>query len=287
MSTLRDFMKVEGGVLNKEQVKFTGQHRFQSPALVVGWSEDIGKLGPKVIDILNKKLGCEEFCQVEPAGFFPFNGVVVEGNVAQFPESRFYCSQKHDLVIFKSAPPRYEWHKFLNSVLDVAGHCKVKEMYIVGGIASLIVHTDPRRITTVVNKPKLKEMLRECGLETDINYETPPGGAPTLSSYLLWVAKKRNIPGANLWGEVPFYLAALEDPRAWKRTLEFFDERFSLGISLGELDEEIERQTRKIEQARIRDPEVNEYIGKLEQAGKLTWNDSEKLVKKIEEFLRS
>jgi hypothetical protein len=30
---------------------------------------------------------------------------------------------------------------------------------------------------------------------------------PAISTYLLWAARKRGIPGAGLWLQIPFYLA--------------------------------------------------------------------------------
>ena len=70
---------------------------LQNPSLLVGWSQDISKLGPRVIDYLNKKLGAEEFGEIEPEGFSSFGGVQIEDNVIQFPESKFYSCQKNNL----------------------------------------------------------------------------------------------------------------------------------------------------------------------------------------------
>lgn len=273
--------------MTNEHFKFYKQPRFQNPSLVVGWSEDAGKLGPKVIDFLNKELGAEKFCEIEPSDFFPLGGVAIKHDLVQFPESKFYSCENNNLVIFTSDAPSYEWHKFLNTVLDVAEyHCGVKELYTIGGIVSLTAHTNPRRISTVVNQPELKRMLAGHGLDTDMNYQTPPGGRPTLSSFLLWVAKRRNIGGANLWVEVPFYLAAGEDLKAWKTMVEFFDKRFSLSIDLEEINQENKNQEGKIKQMRMENPEIDEYIGKLESGGKLTSDESEKLVKTIDNLLK-
>ncbi len=79
---------------------------------------------------------------------------------------------------------------------------------------------------------------------------------------------------------------ATEDPQAWRKPLEFFDQRFSLGIDFGGLDEEVARQNEKIAHLRIRFPEVDNYIRKLEGDLGLTQEESETLVKEIEEFLR-
>ena len=259
---------------------------FQSSSLVVAWGEDAGKLGPKVIDYLNKKLGGEEFGEIEPADFFPLGGVSIEDDVAQFPESKFYCCQEKNLVIFKSNSPRSEWYKFLNSVLDVAEHyCHTKELYTIGGMVSLSAHTAPRQLLAITNSPEMKTALSQYDLARDMDYETPPGQRPTLSAYLLWAAKRRNIPGASLWVPIPFYLVSTEDPKAWRKAVQFFDDRFGLGIDFRDLDEEVARQNEKIAELRNRFPELDDYVHRLESNLSLTEEEHGKLIKEIEEFL--
>jgi len=253
---------------------------------VVGWSEDAGKLGTKVIDYLNKKLGGKEFGEIEPEGFFSLGGVSVEDDVAQFPESKFYwCPEKY-LVTLKSNRPTSDWHKFLDSVLDVAEHyCHAKELYTIGGMVSPAAHTSPRELLAVANSPEMRKILSQYDLARDMDYETPPGQRPTLNSFLLWVAKRRNIAAASLWVPIPFYLVAAEDPEAWRKTVEFLDRRFGLGIDFRDLDEDVARQNEKIAELRSRSSEVDSYIRKLESNLGLTQEENEKLVKAVEEFL--
>ena len=266
--------------------KIYGNPRFQTSSLVVGWTEDSGKLGSKVIDYLNKKLGAQEFAEIEPVDFFPLGGVSIIDDVAYFPESKFYYCPGRDLVFSRSSPPRAEWHRFLNSVLDVAEqHCQAKELYTIGGMVSLSAHTAPRELLAVVNSPEMKKTLSPYDLRLDMNYQTPSGQRPTLSSLLLWIAKGRNIPGVSLWVPIPFYLVELEDPQAWREPLKFFDQRFDLGLDFSDLDEEIRRQNEQLAQIRARLPEIDNYIRRLEINLGLTAKENEKLVKEIEEFL--
>ncbi len=271
----------------KRLFKIKRKPELQSSSLVVGWDEDAGQLGPRVIHYLREKLGCEEFGEIEPGNFFSLAGVAVEDDVAQFPESKFYCCEEESLVIFSSSVPRSEWYKFLNLILDVAEHyCHIKELYTIGGMVSFSAHTAPREALAVANSTEMKQALSQYELAPGFDYQTPPGQRPTLSSFLLWTAGRRNIAGASLWVPVPFYLVAIEDPPAWKKPLEFFDQRFALGIDFADLDAEIERGNEKIAQARSRFPEIDNYIGTLENNQGLTEQESEKLIRGIQEFLR-
>lgn len=272
---------------NKRPYEIYGEPQFQSSSLVVGWVEDSGKLGSEVIEYLNTKLSADEFATMEPVDFFPLDGVSIIDDVAHIPESKFYYCQERNLILFQSSPPRAEWYRFLNSVLDVAEqYCHVKELYTVGGMVSLEPHTAPRELLAVVNSPGMRKALSRYDLSLDMNYQTPPGQRPTLNSFLLWMAKERNIRGANLWVPIPFYLIAVKDPQAWKEPLKFFDQRFVLGLDFTDLGKEIERQNEQLAQLRLRFPEIDSYIRRLEINLSLTEEENEKLVKEVEEFLR-
>jgi len=256
-------------------------------SLVLGWSEDMSNLGRKATGYLNRKLKGQEFAEIGPEDFFSLGGVAIEGNLAQFPESKFYACQKHELVVFQSGSPGAEWYKFLNSVLDVAEHhCRVIELYTIEAMVSFSAHTAPRELLAVVNSAEMKEVLSPYELTRDLDYQTPPGERPTLNAFLLWMAKERNIPGVSLWVPIPFYLAAMEDAQAQKKVLSFLNERLDLKIDFSDLDREIREQNEQLARARSRFPQVDDYINRLESNLVLSEEENGELIKKIEDFLR-
>jgi proteasome assembly chaperone (PAC2) family protein len=253
---------------------------------VLGWSEDAGDLGRKVTDYLNLKLKGQEFAEIEPDDFFPMGGVAIKDNIARFPESKFYACSEHELVICQSDSPGAEWYKFLSSVLDVAErHCLVKELYVIGAMVSFSAHTTPRQSLAVVNLPEMKEILSQYDLNRDMDYQTQPGERPTLNSFLLWLARERNIPGVSVWVPIPFYLAAMGDAQAQKKVLSFLNERLGLRIDFCDLDQEIRRQNEQLALARSRFPQIDDYINRLESNLMLSQEENGELIKKIEEFL--
>jgi predicted ATP-grasp superfamily ATP-dependent carboligase len=268
-------------------IKIYKEPEVHQSFLVLGWGEDMGNLGVKVTDYLNWKLRGEEFAEIEPENFFSLGGVAIEGNLARFPESKFYACQEHELVVFQSDSPGAEWYKFLNSVLDVAElHCRVKELYILGAMVSFSAHTAPRQLLAVVNSAEMKESLGQYDLARDMDYQTQPGERPTLNSFLLWIAKGRDIPGVSLWVPIPFYLAAMEDAQAQKKVLSFLNERLNLKIDFSDLDQEIREQNEQLARARSRFPEIDDYINRLESNLMLSEEENGELIKKIEDFLR-
>jgi len=247
----------------------------------------MSNLGRKATGYLNRKLKGQEFAEIGPEDFFSLGGVAIEGNLAQFPESKFYACQKHELVVFQSGSPGAEWYKFLNSVLDVAEHhCRVIELYTIEAMVSFSAHTAPRELLAVVNSAEMKEVLSPYELTRDLDYQTPPGERPTLNAFLLWMAKERNIPGVSLWVPIPFYLAAMEDAQAQKKVLSFLNERLDLKIDFSDLDREIRDQNEHLARARSRFPQIDDYINRLESNLVLSAEENGELIKKVEDFLR-
>jgi len=270
-----------------QSFKLFTRPKFDSSSLVVAWNQDVGRLGPKVVDYLTGQLGGRELGEISPEGFFSLSGITVEGDIAQFPESKFYRCRNNNFVIFRSDIPRFDWYGFINLVLDIAEkYFKVKQIYTVGGMVLPSAHTTPRTLMSVVNSSEMKKILRNYDIVDDMDYETREDQRPTFSSYLLWAAKIRDIPSACLWVPVPFYLMTVEDPQACKKVLEFLVRHLELKISFADIDDEVTEQNQKIELARGRFPDLDGYISKLESNLGLTADEGEKLVKEIDELLR-
>jgi predicted ATP-grasp superfamily ATP-dependent carboligase len=267
-------------------MKFYDRPTLQNSALVVGWKEDASRLATCVADYLIQGLGCREFGEILPEGFFPMAGVSVEDDVAQFPESKFYGSSQHNLVICKSNIPRAEWYRFINTLLDAAQECGVREIYTLGAMVAASAHTMPRTLISIMNSGATREELEPFNVISDTDYETPPGQKPTMSSYLLWIARQRGITAVNLWVPVPYYLLPVDDPRACKRIVYFFNSKLDLGIDFTILDAEIAEQNRKIAGLFEKSPDIEALVRKLEVGEGLDSSESEKLAREVLEHLK-
>jgi predicted ATP-grasp superfamily ATP-dependent carboligase len=264
-----------------------GNEGMNKTALVVGWAEDAGKLGVKTADYLIEGLGCREVGEIVPEGFFPMSGVNVEDDVALFPSSRFYANEKHDVVVFKSNVPRVDWFRFLNALLDAAkSGFGVTELYTLGAMVSASAHTMPRQLVSVVNSVEMKSRLEPFNVTNNTDYETPPGQKPTLSSYLLWVAGQRGVQAAALWVPVPYYLVSIDDPRALRRLVYFFNSRFEMNIDLATIDNEIAEQSRKISNLFEKSPEIEKLVRRLETGEGISNEETEMVAREMMEFLR-
>ena len=269
--------------MGKVPVEIYQTPKLNNQSLLIGWqTHDTGKLASKVIHFLNEKMEGREIAEIKPIGFFSFGGVRFRNDFVQLPESQFWACEKGNLILFKSDEPEFEYYKFLNTVLELAeSRFQAKEVVTLNGMLSFIAHTHPRRIFTVFNQTELRERLQ--GFDTE---ELTWEGPPALSSFLLWVAKRRRIPGVSLWVEIPFYLAAREDPQAVKITLSFLNRRFNLGLDLSEFDSKIQEQNEKIAYLRKEDPEVNGSIARLEEGLMLDEEEQLELTKEVYDLLK-
>jgi predicted ATP-grasp superfamily ATP-dependent carboligase len=141
----------------------------------------------------------------------------------------------------------------------------------------MIAHTNERKILAIANSEEPKKSLTGYDLDTSLDYQ----GTTSMSGFLLWIARQRNIPAISFWVNVPFYLAEKTDPRANKAMLSFLNQRFGLGVDLKELDQEIEIQEGQISRLRKNNQEVDEYIARLELNVGLTQQEVGKLMEEI------
>lgn len=271
-----------------DHLRFHWQPRLKHSSLVVGWSDDAGRLGGGVVDYLNRKLGGRMFCEIEPVQFFPLGGVTVDDDGVQFPESKFSACSRGNLATFKSNPPAAEWTKFASLIVNLGEqHCDMREIHAISGMVTLSAHTVPRQLVATYNTAEFKAELQSYDLVGNVDYETPPGQRPTLNTVLLWAAKRRNIPGLGLWVPVPFYLAGLDDPLGRRRVIEFYNQRFGLEMDLTDLDDEVRSQFVRLAEARSNSPEIEESISKLESNQPLSEDESLRLINDVERVLKS
>ncbi len=264
------------------QLKFSFKPDLDKSTLIVSWIVDTNGLGEQVTNYLNHKLDNRSFCIIEPGDFFPLHGVNIENDVIQFPESRFYVNSRKNVVVFQSPAPRFEWYRFLNTMLEVArDYCHVSEIYTVDSMISLVAHTSPREIFANFNNLEMKNDLLGFNLGGTWNYETPPGQRPTLNSFLLWAAQRQNMRAASLWIPIPFYLVATGDLNAQQRIIGFLNRKLELDIALDDLDERVRLQNSMLKQLRETVPEIDRLIKRVEVGDHLSPEENQQLILEI------
>ncbi len=269
---------------NKNQVNVFREPGILHPTLLVGWeTQDVGNVGKEVINYIQEQCGGEEVAELDPMGFFAFEGAIFKDNLIQIPHSKFKECTEEKLLMFSSDEPMYEKYSFLTTVLDFCvEQYGVGSLYTFNGSPTPMAHTEERNMFLVFNRETLREEFPENEYIEHISWEGPPA----MSTYLLWAALKKGISGITVWVEVPFYLSSVKDPLAVKCVLSFLDEHLNLGINLQQLDEEIDRQEELLLELTEANPEVREMLEKLEREEELEENEQIFLSKAVYDYLQ-
>ncbi|OHB63460.1 MAG: hypothetical protein A2Y77_00775 [Planctomycetes bacterium RBG_13_62_9] len=268
--------------MNLDAFHFTSRPRLEKPSVIVGWTGDIGSVSSGVVDFLADASGGGSFCQLDPVDFFAVGGVTVEDDVAQYPQSRFSCDERRNLMILRSDEPQVHKYEFLGSVFDLVKYYGGTDgLYTVNGIASMIPHTAGRRVFLVCNDPVMQHELRQF-VSAGLTWQGPPH----TSTFLLWLAKDRQLTGAGLWVEVPFYLANYEDARAVGTGVSSIGRILGRSYDLDELDRRIADQDETLAQLRGEDPEIDAKIYALEQGEMLNRDEQQELAEAVQDALR-
>ncbi len=256
---------------------------LQGGSLVVGWqSADLGKVGMTIMDDLIEGLACEPVADIDPLDFFPFDGADFRSNLVQVPEARFWASEENNILLFKSDEPSQQHYQFLTSVLDFASEiCNINKVYTINAVPSMITHMQSRKILTVYNREGLRDELQEYDDVENMEWEGPPA----ISSYLLWVARRRGLDGISLWPEIPFYLSALEDPGAIRTTMLFLNQRLFLPFDLELLESRDDELVQKMARLREQNTEINELLDKIENEVALNEQEQMTLTQEVYRFM--
>jgi hypothetical protein len=271
----------------------------KNPFMVAAWP-GMGGVAVVAARYLAEKLGAEEFGTIEPEEFFDLSGVLIEDNVVrdiEFPESKFYfwdSGGESDWIIFVGdAQPLMNSYRLANIVLDIAQRFKVKRLYTFAAAPTHIYHAKRPRVLAVATRPELITEFE--GYDVTVLKE---GSISGLNGLLLGAAKKRNIDGICLLGEIPVYTTQLANPRSSKAVLEVLSQMSGLEIDMAEIDrwasetdEEIEGKIDSLKQSF--GEEARGLIEYFERLAEQTNAEeippeykTEELLKEIERFLR-
>jgi len=191
-----------------------------------------------VATYLSKKLELKQLAEVQAPYFFDPIGVLVKDNIIeepQFPQSRFYYWKnspgKNDLILFiGEAQPTTKGYDMANCVLDIGQRFKARKVYTCAAALTRIHHTEQPGVWGVGTNTAVSDELKKYNLVRGGNLQIAG-----LNGLLLGAAKKRDIDGICLLGEVPIYATRMQNPIAALAILNKLTEILDIVIDTGEL----------------------------------------------------
>jgi proteasome assembly chaperone (PAC2) family protein len=229
---------------------------LEKPIMFVGWP-GIGNIGIMAVDTLRSLLKAEEFGEIESWDFFyPKKVSIREGLLEdlEFPSNRFYFKrlEKKDVIFFiGEEQPSEEGRMYASgekafqmasSVLEVGMKFGCRRFYTSGASVSLTHHHMKPRVCSVISSEELKNEIKgyqNTVLMSEMEGRSGGEGIITgLNGLLLGLAKKRDLEGICLMGEIPDWLSGtlLPYPKASKSVLEVFGDILGIEIDSSVLD---------------------------------------------------
>lgn len=263
-----------------------------------GWA-DVTQAGTFAISYLATKLRAKEFAIINAEEYYDFPAsrpiATISRGVIQsvkLPHNHFYYATEHggggDIVLLIGIEPNLKWERFVNLTLDFADKLGVEQIYLLGGLYDEVPHTASPRITGVASQQHLAQTLKEHHIEA-LDYHGPS----SIYSLILAECKQRGREAVNLWGHIPLYIRAENNPITCLALLAKLVELLPLKLDLHDMEEAADRFSGKLDKLMVENTELREYVQALEKqyrtkrrAARKDPGSAERIIKEVESFLQ-
>lgn len=232
------------------EVYFKEKPSLTNPTLIASWP-GMGMLARMSADYLIQQLDAKQFAEIRS----PSNDIDFKDGVGELSQYRHHFHYWHgeqcDLIICSGEIQPQSLsaiHQLASQVLDVAEGFGVKRVYTIAAVPN------PRdvkpRVFGVVNKPELKDFLKEVG----IALVSGDGRITGLNGLLIGIAQQREIDGICLLCEIRYL--DVPQPRSVHSVLGTLTKILGITIDFSRLERQAEEMEQKLE--RIRERRTNE-----------------------------
>ena len=260
-----------------ENLKFLEKPVLFSPRLIIGLSGwmDGGYVSTGTIVYLNNKLNAIKFAEINPHPFYIYNlpgsmeeiaqfrpyTKITDGlvNEVKFPTNEFFADTHNNLILFSGKEPNINWDQYCQILFFMCEEYQIQEIYFIGSVNGLTPHTRDPRVYSSVSNEKLKKILEE----ENIRFTTYEGSA-SLTTYLTFLTKERNINMINLITDVPMYIHAT-NPRGIISIVKKVKALLQLNLDFSDLIPLVEQFDSDMAVAMREQPELAKQVKKLEE----------------------
>jgi proteasome assembly chaperone (PAC2) family protein len=283
-------------------LEFESLPALHDPVFVVafaGWN-DAASAATDAARFVVQRLGARKFASIDPELFYDFREVRPTAEIdrrgarsIRWPKNEFYYARNpvgpHDVVIGVGVEPNLAWKQFAASHIDLCQRVQAGLVVSLGALLADVPHTRGTRVTGTALDPSVAAKLDL----TTSRYQGPTGIVGVLHTML----RNSSVPAASLWANVPHYITTSSNPGATLALLTRLQELLGMSLDLRELEAANERFVTEVNSALSVNPEVAEYVRRLEEAldsGSEEMGEAppgelpagEELVLDVEEFLR-
>jgi len=237
----------------------TKKPRLKKPYLVVAWP-GMGEVAFKAAEFLIQELKAQEFARIIPDEFFYLSGSVISGGILEvplLPQGKFYYwknpaakgsgSGKNDLVIFLSnaQPDLSKADSYAKTIIGLAKNLGVESIVSFASMPQATDHTQDSGVWFAATDQKIKESLKKYNFAALVE-----GQISGMNGLFLGMAKKENLKGFCLLGEIPLYTIQIENPKASASVLSALGKILNIQINVEPLKQ----------QALVMENEINKLL---------------------------
>jgi proteasome assembly chaperone (PAC2) family protein len=250
------------------------EHRpegLRAPALVcafTGWN-DAGDAASAALQFLGSSLDATRFAQLDPDDYYDFQATrpqiaLTDGRTRriEWPTVELYEARvpraSRDLILLQGPEPSMRWRSYCRQVIDVAESLGVQMVVSLGSLLADVPHTRPVSITGLSSDESL---VAHSDLPRT-TYEGPTGIVGVLHA----ACEEAGIPSVSLWASVPHYVAAAPNPKAALALVRKLEGLVGVTVDATDLEQATADYERQVSLAVQSDPEVREFVERLEQA---------------------
>jgi len=228
------------------EIRFKEKPSLRNPTLIAAWP-GMGMLARMSADYLIQQLDAKHFAEIRS----PSNDIYFKDGMGKLSQYRhrfyYYNGKQSDLIVCSGEIQPQSLsavQQLANKVLDVAEEFGSKRVYTFAAVPN--PNDIKPRVFGVVNKPKLKEFLREKG----VPLVSGDGRITGLNGLLIGIAQQRKIEGICLLCEIRYL--DIPQPRSAQAALNTLTKILGIEIDTSELERQAEEMEQKIEQIRER-----------------------------------
>jgi proteasome assembly chaperone (PAC2) family protein len=275
-------------------VQLDGVPTLDDPVLVAafeGWN-DAGEAATAVVEHLEQSWQAVPLAAVDPEDYYDFqvnrpHVAVDESGVRSldWPTTRISLARPpgagRDVVLIRGIEPNMRWRAFCGELLDVMSELGVQRIVTLGALLADVPHTRPVPVTMSTSDESLAKSL---GLEPS-RYQGPTGIVGVLQD----AATRGGLAVTTLWAAVPHYVAQSPCPKATLVLLRRVEDLLNLPVPLGDLPDEARAWQHGVEELASEDPEIADYVRRLEEARdttELPEASGEHIAREFERYLR-
>ncbi len=223
---------------------------LKNPCLIAAWP-GMGSVALTAINYIKEKLDAKALGEIAPSDFFAPTGAAVAKQIIQSPETptnQFFYYQskrlKSDIILFRGSiqPIPHREYEFAKLILTLAQSFGVKTVYTAAAAPSDMHFKNTPRVFAV---PNHKDMTKQL-MGYKVHFMSD-GNIAGLNGLLISVAGEMGLKGICLLGEIPFFTAQLEYPRASLMVMEILSKLININIDLVDLELLANQKEKEIE----------------------------------------